>query len=263
MNSEEIWPVKLFEKSVLKQTKYKYITRLLGPTDNLHCFDIGSDNGVFCYKLRQQGGTWRSADLDARSVRAMKELARTDVFRIDGDSIPFEDNEFDCVVIVDFLEHIPNDSEFISEIYRVLKPGGTLILNAPHVKPGSCLMRFREFIGLTEEEHGHVRPGYTLDTINALLENKFVVETFDTHTKFFSKFTDTMLVWGLSFLKRNKKEQTSGRGILVTGKDLDRYKKMFRVYSLIYPMVWLFSKLDQLLINSSGYMLIAKATIIK
>jgi hypothetical protein len=39
--------------------------------------------------------------------------------------------------------------------------------------------------------------------------------------------------------------------------------KIFRFYSLTYPLLWLVAKLDGLLFWTSGYMLIAKATINK
>jgi len=259
---KQMWPVRLFRKSALKQTKFKQIVDLLGQTHQLHCLDIGSDNGVMSYLLRQQGGTWKSADLDERSVAAIKELVKTEVYRIDGQRTPFQDNEFDCVVIVDFLEHIPDDVGFMDELYRILRPGGSLILNAPHIKHGS-LIKFREAIGLTEDSHGHLRPGYSLDSVTNLLGDGFTLEVFKTYTKFFSKLVDTLMVYAISQLKRNKREKTSGRGILVTGKDLSDYSRMFRVYSLIYPIVWFISKLDLLLFFRSGYMLIAKARVIK
>jgi ubiquinone/menaquinone biosynthesis C-methylase UbiE len=255
----EIWPVRLFRRSILKQTKFKQITAVLGPTNGIHCLDVGSDNGVFSYLLRQQqGGTWKSADLDERSVNAMKELVKDEVYRIDGGVTSFAENEFDCVLIVDFLEHIPDDMGFMNELYRILKPGGSLILNAPHIKPGSLLMKFREAIGLTDEEHGHLRPGYTIDSFNRLLGDQFTLETTATYTKFFSKLTDSLMVFALSRLKKDKKEKKTGRGVLVTGKDLNEYKKLFKLYSIIYPFVWFFGQLDRLLVFSSGYMIIAR-----
>jgi 2-polyprenyl-3-methyl-5-hydroxy-6-metoxy-1,4-benzoquinol methylase len=255
---ETIWPVRLFSKSILKQTKFKQITKVLGPTAGLHCLDIGSDNGVFSYLFRQQGGSWKSADLDERSVLAMKELVKTDVYQIDGETTPFHENEFDCVVIVDFLEHIPDDAGFMREVYRILKPGGTLILNGPNIKQG-ILMKFRQAIGLTEEEHGHLRPGYTLASFVDLLGDRFTMEENATYTKFFSKFIDTMMVVGFTGLKKYKRDKKLGRGVLITGKELEEYNKLFRFYALVYPIVWLISKLDHLLIFNSGYMLIARA----
>lgn len=259
---EEIWPVRLFRKSVLKQIKYRKMVEVVGTTAGRHILEIGSDNGVFSYLFRQRGGHWKSAELDERSVNAIKELVQTDVYRIyDGAPLPFQDNEFDIVVIVDIIEHLHDDEGFMCEIHRVLKPEGLLIVNAPNVKEGSLLSRFRRLIGLTEDSHGHVRPGYTYHDLQQLLGDRFAIETYETHTKFFSKLTDTLMVLGLSVLKRDKEkeEETSGRGILVTGKDMKSYQTMFRVYSLIYPVIWLISRLDTLLFFRSGYMFIATA----
>lgn len=254
------WPVKLFKKSILKQIKYRKMLEALGPTEGKHILEIGSDNGVFSYLFRQQGGHWKSADLDQRSVDAIKELVKTDVYSIqDGGSLPFADDEFDTVIIVDIIEHLHDDSGFVRDIYRVLRPGGDLIVNAPNVKTNSLLSRFRQLIGLTEDSHGHVRPGYTPQGLRQLLGEQFTLLTYDTHTRFFSKFADTMMVLALSLLKRNKPEKTSGRGILVTGSDIKRYQTMFTVYSVLYPFIWLFSALDKLLFFRSGYMLIAEA----
>ena len=43
-----------------------------------------------------------------------------------------EDNSIDYVVTFQVIEHINNDELFVSEIYRVLKPGGKLILTTPN-----------------------------------------------------------------------------------------------------------------------------------
>ena len=45
--------------------------------------------------------------------------------------IPFEDNYFDLVICNHVLEHIPNDIDAMKELYRVLKIGGTAILQVP------------------------------------------------------------------------------------------------------------------------------------
>jgi SAM-dependent methyltransferase len=55
-----------------------------------------------------------------------------DVF-YDGKKFPFADKTFDSVVSTEVLEHVFNPEEFIGEISRTLKPGGTLLMTMPFV----------------------------------------------------------------------------------------------------------------------------------
>ncbi len=50
-------------------------------------------------------------------------------------SMPFPDNSFDLVFLIEVLEHVHNPPKALSEIYRVLKPGGTLIFSVPFIFP--------------------------------------------------------------------------------------------------------------------------------
>jgi SAM-dependent methyltransferase len=46
--------------------------------------------------------------------------------------LPFDDEVFDCVVSFQVIEHIRNDKRFVSEVMRVLKPGGKFIVTTPN-----------------------------------------------------------------------------------------------------------------------------------
>jgi SAM-dependent methyltransferase len=45
--------------------------------------------------------------------------------------LPFEDNQYDIILCNHVLEHIPDDTKAMQELYRVLKPGGMAILQIP------------------------------------------------------------------------------------------------------------------------------------
>lgn len=49
----------------------------------------------------------------------------------DAQSLPFLGEQFDCVIAIEVLEHIENPLKMADEIYRVLMPGGKLILSVP------------------------------------------------------------------------------------------------------------------------------------
>lgn len=47
--------------------------------------------------------------------------------------LPFQDSSFDVVTMLAVLEHIEHEKEILSEIYRVLVPGGKLVITVPSV----------------------------------------------------------------------------------------------------------------------------------
>jgi len=257
------WAVKLFNRSVLKQAKFQQITELLIDPRGQTNLDIGGDNGVISYLLRQRGGRWVSADLDPNTVAAIRELVGSDVYQIDGGVAPFPDRTFDQIVIVDFLEHIRDDRSFVRELARITRPNGVLIINVPHLKPGSLLNRFRHRIGLTDEWHGHLRPGYDLPGLRRLIEPEFRIERATTYSGSFSELVDTALN-GLYLARQRRRPggPVSRKGTVVTRGDLEKHKKEFLLLSALYPALWSTAKLDRLLPKQSGYKLIARARLV-
>lgn len=249
------WAVALFRKSVLKQRKLAELVDMTGETEGLRCLDLGSDNGVISLLLRRRGGTWASGDLTAEAVESIRGLVHTDVHQVSGDHLPFPDASFDRVLVVDMLEHVPDDGRFVRELSRVLRPGGVLVVNTPHRKD-SALRRLRHALGQTDEKHGHLRPGYTRAELDRLLAPAFRVERHRTYSRFFSELVDTAINVAVERLGK----KGSAKGLVVTGGDVKKHAKLFRAYSAIYPFVWLASRGDHLLPWTEGYMLIARAT---
>ena len=62
-----------------------------------------------------------------------------------GLQLPFRDACFDTAVSFQVLEHVPQPARMLAEITRVLKPGGVLVLTAPHIW------------GIHEEPHDYYR----------------------------------------------------------------------------------------------------------
>ena len=72
-----------------------------------------------------------------------------DVSRVDIHAIPFRGSRFDLVIANHVLEHVSDDRQALSEISRVLKPGGFAILQTPF---SAKLHQTWEDIGIDTEE---------------------------------------------------------------------------------------------------------------
>jgi SAM-dependent methyltransferase len=68
--------------------------------------------------------------LDTRNSGHNHQKSQVDVY-FDGFKIPFPDETFDAVVSFQVLEHVPDSKLMLSEIHRVLKKSGKILITAP------------------------------------------------------------------------------------------------------------------------------------
>jgi glycosyltransferase involved in cell wall biosynthesis len=245
--------------STLKRRKLAEITRLLGPTEGLRCLDLGADSGVVSYLLRQRGGTWTSADIEDEAVAAIRRLVGGDrVYRLGEGPTPFDTDAFDRVVVVDLLEHLHDDRAFVAELFRILGPGGELIVNVPHCT-GGRLRRLRLRLGDSDARHGHVRPGYTRTTLRAVLDGRFLVTAERTYNKAPSELLDiaTRVVTA-----RLKPHRAGAKGVFLVEDDLHRARSL-RALRAVDALARVLTGLDALWFRSEGHMLIVKARSLK
>ena len=70
--------------------------------------------------------------LDIENSSHNHENEKIDVY-YDGLTIPFPDNTFDSYFSSQVLEHVPNSTGILQEVYRVMKHGGHLLVTVPFV----------------------------------------------------------------------------------------------------------------------------------
>ena len=105
------------------------------------------------------------------------------VCNIDVVDIPYPDKTFDLVICNHVLEHIPADFKAMSEIHRVLKPGGKAVLQVPLSTNSEITDEDVSVTDPAERErrfgqHDHVRL-YGRDYFKRLEMNGFTVEEVD------------------------------------------------------------------------------------
>ena len=98
-------------------------------------------------------------------------------------NLPFEDNSFEVIFCNHVLEHIPDDAKAMSELFRVLKPGGWGILQVPISYQREVTYEDPTVVSKEERkekfgQYDHVRV-YGLDYYKRLENAGFIVEKID------------------------------------------------------------------------------------
>lgn len=99
--------------------------------------DIGCGNGYVLYHYARHGAEVTGVDLTRTAVElSRKRFAlggmNGEFLEIDGNKLPFPDDYFDIVCSMGVLHHISNPRPMVDEIFRVLRPGGRLIVMLYH-----------------------------------------------------------------------------------------------------------------------------------
>jgi len=97
--------------------------------------DCGCREGDNTLELAKSIGTERVLGLDY-NLRVLRQAAQRGIWALQADLnriMPLKDNCVDVIVASDVLEHLVNPDVFVSEMYRVLRAGGYVILDTPNL----------------------------------------------------------------------------------------------------------------------------------
>lgn len=113
---------KRYNELLDKFEKYKSTNRIL---------DIGAGCGFFLQTARKRGWEVYGTEIDPS---ATDNCIDTSINMSYGDinTIDFPENYFDVVIHIEVIEHINNPNEYVSEIHKILRPGGITYLTTPN-----------------------------------------------------------------------------------------------------------------------------------
>ncbi|RJQ32482.1 class I SAM-dependent methyltransferase [Candidatus Parcubacteria bacterium] len=127
---------------------------------NLRILNIGAGMGGDLEILAKFGRNY-VLDVEAGAVDSIDDNLCEEKKVADACDIPYGDNLFDLVIASDVLEHIKDDKKAVSEVYRVLKHGGTFIFMVP---------AFQFLFSSHDKALGHYRR-YSKETVKNLIGN--------------------------------------------------------------------------------------------
>jgi len=105
------------------------------PATKTSVLDVGCHDGSGLIAFAQGARLGIGIDLDLPALRrGAASDGQVRLLAASADALPFRDGSFECVIFSEVLEHVPisAEEECISELRRVMTPGGTLLFTTPH-----------------------------------------------------------------------------------------------------------------------------------
>jgi len=137
--------------------------------------DVGCGAGEFATELREAGAVPICVDVAREPLRRAAQRDPALDLRLwpAGEPLPVEDAWADVAWAGEVLEHVVDLAPWLSEVRRVLRPGGELLLSTPHHGPGRMLalaLSRRRFAEHFEPRGDHVR-FFSPATLRELLDD--------------------------------------------------------------------------------------------
>ena len=152
------WRFEILKKSMTK------IGILLN--NHSHCLDVGCGSNNFSFYLEKISNfKIDQADVDKNFIKKKKGRGNFFHYDINKRKAKFK-NKYDIIFLLDVLEHIDNEDEFLKSCYFHLKKDGYLILNVPSVP---------ELFSKYDTVVGHFRRYKKQELKKLLLKNKYKV----------------------------------------------------------------------------------------
>lgn len=260
--NEAPWQLEQFRRSLKKQLKLEALLEQAGNLAGQDCLLItcGDNNGALNWYFREHGGMWTWADLEGNNLAEVRRLLSDDVYHIAEDHFPFEDNRFDCVVAIDVLEHLDEDQSFLHEVGRVLKPGGRSIVTVPNGDSRLLANRIKWRVGMTPEVYGHMRAGYTVSELQeSVARAGLVPKAQGGYSGFFTEMVELLINYGYVFVLAGKNGGEAGHIAPTTSGELNQHSMAYQLYTLLFPVLTLISRLDSLLPADNNHAVIVTA----
>lgn len=232
--------------------------------------EVGCGNGYYLNLLNRLGFELDliGVDNDPHALKDARKFIggnKVKLILADANKLPLEEASFDKVIISEVIEHIEEEQNVLSEIYRVLKPGGVMILTTcnidypflwdpvnwvlqhllrTHIKSGFWAGIWNQHLRL-----------YKINALNNLIKkNRFKIKVSEFLTRWCLPFNHYLV----NFVARLFYQGSLPKGI---SKGLNKFKKE-RGSTLVRVIFWLvntYDKLNDLFPGKNGVSIFIKA----
>ena len=142
-------------------------------SDNLRVLHFAPEQAFYTRFRKMKNLDYTTTDLNSPIADVKADICK----------LPFKNNQYDFIICNHVLEHIPDDTKAMQEIYRVLAPGGTAILQVPYEAERATTFEDDSITDPKERakifgQYDHVRV-YGMDYFKKLEQIGFKVQAID------------------------------------------------------------------------------------
>lgn len=127
------WLAPVYDR-LIKPRQEDPLHQLAGLPVKGRLLDAGGGTGRIAQNLAHLTGEVVVADLSLKMLLEASRKAHLQVVNCHSECLPFGDHEFERIIMVDALHHVCDQAETAQELYRVLAPGGRLVIEEPDLR---------------------------------------------------------------------------------------------------------------------------------
>jgi SAM-dependent methyltransferase len=140
--------------------------------------DVGCNIGLFLNVAREESYSVMGVELNKGCAQYGINNFKLDIRADYLENIALASESIDIVTLFDVLEHIPDIHRFLSEIRRILKRGGLLVIQSPNIQSYMARLTRSQWFWLTPPDHLYHFTPATLDIL--LKEHGFDIKLLNT-----------------------------------------------------------------------------------
>ena len=234
------WQETLLKRSVRRLAKLSHVKRMAGNLGGFRCLEISAGDGLLSTQFYGMGASWETLAVSREAACSVALTTGRSVPALENATIPFEDETFDLVVILDALKAIDDDYGFIRECHRVLKNNGRVIIDERCKRPFSAAFLLNRIFGIAPTKRGARRDGYSDKELYNILKDGFDVPEI-------AHYSNGLYEAGAAFWDALQYAETGAPYWMVSDANkarFENYRRLARIAGILRPIALLCSKFE-------------------